>query len=60
MSDWEIEVGPGGVDTRRDRRAHRYDLADVDEALRLIKRQDKRPGVVTLIHEDGYRERLRV
>jgi hypothetical protein len=57
-----IEEYNGNIDVRRNGRAFRYDLDDVEEAVRLIRRSPKfDPGdQVTVVDQDGYRRSLRV
>lgn len=47
------------VDIQRDRRAWRYDLDDLDEALSVIRRSEGRGVEVTVEEPDGYRHRVR-
>ncbi len=56
---YAIDIQPDGkVDVTRNRRAWRYDLDDVDEALRVIRRAEGRGVPVTLIEQDGYRRKV--
>ncbi len=58
--DYIIRVNDDGttVDVLRNKRAWRYDLDDVDEALREIKRAEGKGHPVTLIEQDGYRRKI--
>lgn len=59
-SGWEAEVQPDGrIDLRLNRRIIHYDLDDMDEALRIVRRQDGRGTEVAVIEGDGYRTRAR-
>lgn len=52
---YRIEILPSGlVDVTRNTRAWKYDLDDVDEAMRLIRRAEGPGHEVTLVEPDGY------
>lgn len=50
--------GNGKVDVTRNRRAWRYDLDDLDEALAHVRRAEGRGVQVTVIEPDGYRRKV--
>lgn len=59
-TEFEVEIGDEGLcDVRRDRRAFAYDLDDVDEAMRRIRREIGSGEEVMVIEQDGYRTRRR-
>lgn len=56
---YEVDVQPTGlVDVRRNRRAWRYDLDDLDEATRLIMRAEGKGFEFTVVEVDGYRRKV--
>lgn len=59
---WEIEEYRGTFDVRRDGRAFKYDLDDIEDAVRAIRRSRKFQAgdQIIVIEESGYRHRLRV
>jgi len=66
MADYRIEQPSAAspkVDITKDRRAFAYDCDDVEEAVARIIRDrgfDREGDQVTLIHPDGYPERLKI
>lgn len=61
MGSWEVEVHlDGRCDLRLDRRIVHYDLDDLDEAARVVRRQDGPGTEIIVIEPDGYRVRQRV
>lgn len=59
---WVIEEYEGNFDVRRNGRSFRYDLDDVDEALKAIRRSPKfsPDDQVFVVDESGYRKRVKV
>ena len=55
---YEVELlSSGKVDVLRNRRAWKYDLDDLDEAVRVIMRAEGRGFEFTVIELDGYRRK---
>jgi hypothetical protein len=60
VSVYQAEImDDGKVDVTRDRRAWKYDLDDLDEALAFIRREQGRGWPVTVVEQDGYRRIVR-
>lgn len=57
---YEAHIQPDGkVDVHRNRRAWRYDLDDLDEAVRVVRRAESKGYPLTVVEEDGYRRKVR-
>ena len=58
---WTIEEHSDGVDLKLNRRSFAYDLDDIDEACRRIRRSHRySPGdTVTVVEKDGYRHKVK-
>lgn len=57
---YEAEILPSGkVDLTRNRRAWKYDLDDLDEAIKFVRREKGRGWPITVIEQDGYRRIVR-
>ena len=61
VADFTLEILPDGkVDITKNRRAWKYDMDDLDEAIRAVKKFMGQPCIVTVVEQDGYRKKLRI
>lgn len=60
MNAYIIRLEPDGTaDVLRNRRAWRYDLADLEEALAHVRRAEGKGRQVTVWEPDGRRRKIR-